>query len=571
MNIFNTKRKIIAAITGGLVVVGGVAFGFRDQFLSDKGLYLKIEKENVEMLTDKLKEIKEEDLLGMFFADESNKSTTKTDVALNIKASGVAGDIASFFNSLKLSISDEVIQKEEYKNKKIALEYKDDELIDLNIVNDEKTVGISVPKLYDKWIVSDFSIAEFIAAIIKSDEATGTTNTMSISDIKSVLSLSKTEKQDFSNAIKYHLSKLEKTLDNVKFTKVSDDNFVYDKDNELVADSIKLELSEIETLARLSQILTKVKENGQLLDLFYNKVAQVKEKYGENNIITDYIPEKQEALKKINSWINEIDVRLAELEITDASELFDEDDKYIGKEGLEERYYSMVIYYDKDYKILKRAIYTPDNTEAQYEIVCLENFYMFKNPDEVLQDKIEIKDGIATHKFTKSYYKESYSFEGFKLTKVPKWIDNEEFLIIEIDSSNDNQKTILVEIPSIKFFKLFADITREEIGRNEINVKSKIGLDIKGERQYITLDKNIVRKSSVEKVDIYSNSININESTQEKLDMISDVVKGNTTGLSNAIKEKTGVDLTEVFEKVKDVPQKAIDAYKSLNSLGIIG
>jgi len=38
-------------------------------------------------------------------------------------------------------------------------------------------------------------------------------------------------------------------------------------------------------------------------------------------------------LKKINSWINEIDVRLAELEITDASELFDEDDKYIGKEG----------------------------------------------------------------------------------------------------------------------------------------------------------------------------------------------------------------------------------------------
>jgi len=231
----------------------------------------------------------------------------------------------------------------------------------------------------------------------------------------------------------------------------------------------------------------------------------------------------------------------------------------------------MVIYYYKDYKILKRAIYTPDNTEAQYEIVCLENFYMFKNPDEVLQDKIEIKDGIATHKFTKSYYKESYSFEGFKLTKVPKWIDNEEFLIIEIDSSNDNQKTILVEIPSIKFFKLFADITREEIGRNEINVKSKIGLDIKGERQYITLDKNIVRKSSVEKVDIYSNSININESTQEKLDMISDVVKGNTTGLSNAIKEKTGVDLTEVFEKVKDVPQKAIDAYKSLNSLGIIG
>lgn len=571
MNIFNTKGKIIAAITGGLIVVGGVAFGFRDQFLSDKNLYLKIEKENIEMIADKLEEIKEEDLLGMFFADESNKSTTKTDIGLNIKADGMGKDVASFFNSLKLSIKDEVIQKDEYQNKKIAFSYKGDELIDLNIVNDEENVGISVPKLYDKWIVLDFSIAEFIAAIIKSDEGTGTTNTMSISEIKSVLSLSKTEKQDFKNAIDYHLDKMKKTLENVTFTKVTDDTFVYDKDNEMVTDSIKLDLSEVETLARLNQMLVKVKENGQLLDLFYNKVAQIKEAHGDNNIITDYIPEKQDVLKKINNWIDRIDVRLAELEITDVSELFDEEDKYIGKEGLEERYYSMVIYYDNDYKILKRAIYTPDNTEAQYEMVCLENFYMFKNPDEVLQDKVKINGGVSTHTFTKSYYKESLSFEGFKLSKVQKWIDNEDFLTVEIDSSSDNHKTILVEIPSIKFFKLFADITKDEVSRNEVNVTTKIGLDIKGERQYITLDKNIVRKSSIDKVDIYSNSININESTQEKLEMITDVVKGNTAGLANTIKEKTGIDLTETLEKVKDVPQKAIDTYKSLNALGIIG
>ena len=97
-----------------------------------------------------------------------------------------------------------------------------------------------------------------------------------------------------------------------------------------------------------------------------------------------------------------------------------------------------------------------------------------------------------------------------------------------------------------------------------------MGLDIKGERQSITLDKNIIRKANVQKVDIHSNSININEETQEKLDMITDVVKGNTAGLANTIKEKTGIDLTEVLEKVKDVPQKAIDAYKTAASLGLI-
>ena len=575
----NKKGKIIAGITGGLVILGGVAFGFRDQFLSDKGLYLKIEKENIEMISDKFDEIKEEDLLGMFFAEDSNKSLTKTDVGLNISAKGIAGNVANFFNSLKISIKDEVIQKEEYKNKKIAFSYKEDELIDVNVVNDGDSVGVSVPKLYDKWIVTDMSIGEFIAEIIKSDEGTGTTNTMSMAEIKSVFELSKIEKQDWTNALKYHLDKVEKTLNNVKFTKVNDDTLYYDDNDSIMADSIKLELSEVETLARLSQILTKAKENGQIIDLFYNKVKDIKDKYGNNNILTDYIPEKQETLKKVNEWIEKIDVRLLELNITDVSVLFDEDDKYVPVEGMEENYYSMIIYYDDNYKILKRAIFIPDAektdvNEADYEIICVENnndkFYSFKKPDEIIEDKVAMNGGISTHNLSKSYYKESYSFEGFKLTKVPKWIENEEFLTIEIDSSNNNQKIISVEMPSIKSFKLFADIAREELGKNEINVVTKIGLDTKNEKQYATITKNIVRKANVQKTDIYSNSININEETQEKLDMISNVIKGNTAGLSQTIKDKTGIDLTETLEKVKEVPQKAIDTYKTLSTLGII-
>lgn len=575
----NKKGKIIAGITGGLVILGGVAFGFRDQFLSDKGLYLKIEKENIEMISDKFDEIKEEDLLGMFFAEDSNKSLTKTDVGLNISAKGIAGNVANFFNSLKISIKDEVIQKEEYKNKKIAFSYKEDELIDVNVVNDGDSVGVSVPKLYDKWIVTDMSIGEFIAEIIKSDEGTGTTNTMSMAEIKSVFELSKIEKQDWTNALKYHLDKVEKTLNDVKFTKVNDDTLNYDDNDSIMADSIKLELSEVETLARLSQILTKAKENGQIIDLFYNKVKDIKDKYGNNNILTDYIPEKQETLKKVNEWIEKIDVRLLELNITDVSVLFDEDDKYVPVEGMEENYYSMIIYYDDNYKILKRAIFIPDAektdvNEADYEIICVENnndkFYSFKQPDEIIEDKVEISGGVSTHNLSKSYYKESYSFEGFKLTKVPKWIENEEFLTIEIDSSNNNQKIISVEMPSIKSFKLFADIAREELGKNEINVVTKIGLDTKNEKQYATITKNIVRKANVQKTDIYSNSININEETQEKLDMISNVIKGNTAGLSQTIKDKTGIDLTETLEKVKEVPQKAIDTYKTLSTLGII-
>ena len=38
------KKKVIAGITAGALLAGGVAFGFRDQFLSDKSLYLKIFK-----------------------------------------------------------------------------------------------------------------------------------------------------------------------------------------------------------------------------------------------------------------------------------------------------------------------------------------------------------------------------------------------------------------------------------------------------------------------------------------------------------------------------------------------
>jgi len=585
MNIFNTKSKIIAFAIGATIVVGGVAFGFRDQFLSDKNLYLKIEKENIEMLTERIENIKEEDILGMFFAEDVNKSATNTDVSLNISAQdGMAGNVAKFFNSLKLSINDKVIQKEEYKNKKIAFLYNEDELIDLNIVNDEENVGISFPKLYDKWVVTDMSLAEVISEIAKSDEGTGTTNTLTMPEIKSTFELTKTEKQDFTNAIKYHLEKIEKTLNNVTFTKTLDDTFIYDKNNELIADSIRLDLSEVETLARLSQMLIKVKESGQLIDLVYNKVADVKVTHGENNIITDNIPDKQEVLNKINEWIEKIDARLLELNITDVSILFDEDDNFIGIEGMEENYYSMIIYFDNDYRILKRSIYIPDavtdNNEvvdladADYEIVLIENedekFYMLKRPDEILTDRVKIDGQVENHNLSKSYYKESYSFEGFKLNKVQKWVEAEEFLTLELDNSNEDQRIIYVEIPNIKSLKFFVDIQKVEKGRNEINVIVKIGLDINGEKQYLKIDKNIVRKADVEKLDIYSNSININEQTQEKINMIADVVKGNTAGLTQVIEEKTGLDLSETFEKIKDVPQKAIDMYKSFNSLGII-
>ena len=576
----NKKSKIIALATAGIVAVGGVAFAFKDQFLSDKSLYMKIEKENIEMLAEKFEEIKEEDLLGMFFIDDANKSTTKTDISLNISGKdGNSGKVAGFFNSLKLSITDDVIQKDDYSSKKIAFSHKGEELIGLNIVNDEETVGISLPKLYDKWIISDMSLAEVISEIIKSDEGTGTTNTLSMEEIKSVLTLSKTEKQDFKNALKYHTDKIEKTLNNVTFTKVEDDTFTYDKDSEMTVNSIRLDLSEIETLARLSQMLTKVKEDGQLLELFYNKVEAIKTVHGEKNILTDNVPAKSEVLKKINGWLNKIDARLAELNIEDTSALFDEDDNFVAIEGMEDNYYSMVIYYDHDYKILKREIYIPDaeqtNDEADYEIICVEDddekFYMFKRPDEIIADKVTVDGQVSTHNLSKSYYKESYSFEGFKLTKVPKWIESEKFLTIEVDSRNDNQKIISVEIPSIKSFKLFADIERIEEGRNEISVITKMGLDIKGEKQYLTINKNINKKASISKVDIYSNSININEKTQEKIDMIVDVVKGNTDGLAQTIKDKTGIDLTEALRTVKEVPQKAIDTYKTLNSLGIIG
>lgn len=574
----NTKSKIIALATVGVVAVGGVAFGFRDQFLSDKSLYMKVEKENLNLMIEKMKEVEEEDLLGMFFTDDSNKSTTKSDISLNISGKdGISGKVANFFNSLKLSITDEVIAKEEYKNKKIAFLHDNEELVSLNVVNDEGTVGISVPKLYDKWIVSDMSLAEVISDIIKSDEGTGTTNTLSIGEIKSVFKLSKVEKQDLSNSLNYYLEKVEKILGNVVFTKVEDNNMVYGDNHEFSCDSLKLELSEIETLARLRQMLSKAKENGQIIDFVYDKVEEVKQAYGEKNILTDYVPEKKEVLAKINKWIEAIDEKLVQLNIEDISVLFDEKDNYIGVEGVEERFYSMVIYFDRDYKILKREIYTPDSEESAYEIVCVNNddsrFYSVKTPTQIIEDKVTLDGNVSTHNLSKSYYKETYSFEGFKLIKVKKWIEAERFLTIQIDSSNKNQKIISVELPSLEKLKikLFADISREQVGKNEVNVITKIGFETKGEKQYLVINKNISKKASISKLDIYSNSININEQTQEKLDTIVNVIKGNTDGLVQTINDKTGVDLTSVFETIKGVPQKAIDTYKSLNALGIIG
>lgn len=577
-NVFNSKPKLIALIAGVILAIGGVAFGFKDAFLSDKNLYLKIEASNIKMLAEKVEDIKDEDLLGMFFADNSNKSTTTTDVSLNISANGLAEKVATFFNSLKISIKDEVIQRDDYKNKEIKFLYNQDELITANVVDDEDFVGVSVPKLYDKWVVTDMGLAKLISEIAKSDEATGMTNTMTLSAVKSVFTLSKTEKEDLENNLKYYKDKFVKTIADVEFTKTLDATFTYDG-KEMISDSMMLQLSEVETLARTRQMLSKLKESGQLLDWLYDKVAEIKATYGENNIITDKIPDKKEALDQINELLNEIDARLADLKITDISLLFDKDDKYIAPEGLIDNKYTMVIYFDNDYKILKREIYTEKlddeaDHETAYEIVAVENdderFYMFKRPDEIIKDRVDINGSVTTHNIFKAYNKETYAFEGFKIVKTEKWIDDEELITLEIDSSNQNQKIITVQIPGINIFKLFADIQRIEQGKNEIKVITKIGLDIKGEKQYCTLNKVVTKKSDISKMDIHTNAINISEQTAEKVEIITQAVKGNTEALSNSIKEKTGIDLSDFFKKAKEYPTKIMDTYESLSSLGII-
>lgn len=582
INFVSTKSKVIALVTGAVVVAGGITFAFRDEFLSNKSLYLKIEAENIKMLAEKVEEIKDEDMLGMFFAEGSNKTVEKTDFNLNISADGLAKDVAKFVNSIKVSVTDETIQKEDYSNKEIKLSYLDKELIKGNIVNDGETLGLSLPKLYDKWVVTDMSLAQFISEIVKSDETTGTTNTLTLPEVKAVFELTKTEKKDLENNLKYYINKFEKTLENVEFTKNQDDTFTYDGNNSVVADSITLELSEVEVLARVSQMLDKVKESAQLLDFVYDKVADIKEAHGENNIITDKVPEKKVVIDKINNLLDAIDARLLELNITDISSVFDEDDNYIGVEGLQDERFAMKIYYDNDYRILKRELGMLKKStageerifESKCEFVALENndekFYMLKRPDEIIIDKVEIDGDVSTHNILKSYYKESYSFEGFKLNKVSKWHENEKVITIKVDSSDENQKIITFELPDINSFKLFVDIQRNAKGRNELNVITKVGLDIKGEKQYGTFNKNIIRNADIKKLDIHANSININESTEEKVEMIADVVKGNTDKLAKEIEKITGIDFSETFEKVKDVPKKAMNTYKALSSLGII-
>ena len=149
-------------------------------------------------------------------------------------------------------------------------------------------------------------------------------------------------------------------------------------------------------------------------------------------------------------------------------------------------------------------------------------------------------------------------------------IDDEELITLVIDRSNENQKIITVQIPGINIFKLFVDIQRIEQGKNEIKVITKIGLDIKGEKQYCTLSKVVTKKSDISKIDIHTNAINISEQTAEKVEIITQAVKGNTEALSNSIEEKTGIDLSEFFKKAKEYPTKIMDTYHSLSSLGII-
>ena len=159
-------KKIIIAVVAILVVLGGTFAGL--WFFTDVLNFMKPDKKTAGSVNQEATDLEKalhvegarfsnySEFLEKYednFQSISNSSyTSKMDITANLKISGLDSKVQDTINKSKISLESNVDSKEKRTQNKLSLSADNSEVLALDMVTNDKTIGIGCKDLYDKYI-----------------------------------------------------------------------------------------------------------------------------------------------------------------------------------------------------------------------------------------------------------------------------------------------------------------------------------------------------------------------------------------------------------------------------------
>jgi len=213
--------------------------------------------------------------------------------------------------------------------------------ISSQIIADKDFFALKADNLYDKFILIDPNNLDTVWNYFEIYGDNLPNKLVTEKDLLDVLSLNKSEQKKVEKSLKKYFEIILTNVDESMFI-AQDDVKVFCKNEEIVAKSIEMQLSELDFINVERKILTELKKD-DVLDIFVDKAAKVEQFYKNAGYNYEEINlTKEDVIKSIDTYLE----NLNEIE-----KMYNEQQANGDESLLVIRYY-----YLEDYKPLKREI-----------------------------------------------------------------------------------------------------------------------------------------------------------------------------------------------------------------------
>lgn len=515
-------KRILAVFVAAVFFLGSsFSFASTEMLLSDKSLYLMIEKHNAERLLENFEKLGELD----FVKFSASETPLKFEMDLEIDSS--AEDVVK----RNIRILDEVDEKEKYERAEIKVYNNDQYITTLEAVLDGTVLSFRLPELYEKYITIDLgNLTELCEkfGMPKEEWKALEENYKMQEDLKALMVLSEEQEKDLTNCVLKCGLMLNNLIKEEYFIK--DNNAVVSYEDKVIpCRSLSLEIPQRDMIQIVKTVLNKMKNDEKVMKIFEEKLMGFYEIYKEE------LTEKQEICGTVGDMTLE-ESRVEEPQLPTLEEILKTvDEMFI---ALEEMYGSEYdtgrivskIYFEEDYDIIKREFGIKNesrNYNAMLSLTTLEDYYALECEDFLLEDRILRNENMTTHHFTYEYLTYDYDFdEDYNIIKTEK-LETEQ---LAVNIERLSEQAFRVSMDFDEFNSLEVNLATEKLSKDSAMLNYDMRLLHKADPSLQTLlpqsDTEVIFKMKmvvtqnhkIVKEDLSKNEINLNTMSLDALE-----------------------------------------------------
>jgi len=561
-------KKIFAVFVAAVFFLGSsFSFAGTEMLLSDKSLYLMIEKYNVEKLLDNFKNLGELDFVKILGSETPLKMEIDFQIDSNVED----------FIKRDIKILDEVNVAENYERAEIKIYNEDQYIVTLEALLDGTVLSLRIPELYEKYVTVDLgNLTELYKKFGMSEEELKKfeESYKMQEELKALMVLTEEQEKDLINCIMRCGLTLNSLIKDEYF--IRDNNAIVSYDDKVIpCRSISMEIPQRDMVQIVKSLWNEFKNDEKVMKICEEMLNGFYEIYKEE-LLEESSYVDADALYGVETRIEEPQLPKLDEILKVIDELFIVLEEAYGPEYDNGKIVSK-IYFEEDYDIIKREFGIRNEStdyNAMMSFMTLEEYYALEAEDFLLEDRISVNENMTTHNFTYEYLTYDYDFdENWNFIKTER-LETEQ-LAVNVEKLAEQSYRISVDLD--EFTSLEVNLSTETL--NEDSALFNLDLRVLGKADpslqtflpqndtevSVKMKMTITKNHKIIQEDLSKNEININTMSLEALEKEWKDNEAVITERAEKLVEDLFPELVKMAEETMRIQEQTVEELELMN------